>query len=84
MKMKRTGNYTLDIGCDKGYKITHIEWCKIPNGSSGDTLLYTFEIRTKSVHGDYYNKHICANRFTLTNNQTGKSLTFKANPARPT
>ena len=71
--MKRTGDYTLTIqkcwgeSSDKHYKITTIEFQKTSTNRQGERQIYTYDIRTKSAHGDYYNLHIRTSEFILTN-----------------
>ena len=77
--MKRTGDLTLNFENDRGYKILSIEWKKIKNGTQGNKQFYTFDIRTKSAHGDCYNKHFHASSFELVDNETGKINVYSAN-----
>lgn len=76
--MKRTGDYTVIFpkmqgeAADSCHRVTSVEWEKIRNGSQGDTPLFTFELRTKSAHGDYYNGRFHTRSFSLKNNSTGK------------
>ena len=76
-KTKRTGDYTLNIGSDRGYKINSIEWATKTFGPHK-----TFELRTKSAHGEFYDKHIgMVSSFELVNNKTGKKFKFTAGKA---
>ena len=82
--MKRTGDYTLIIPClatdkENSYQIKGLAFDKIPNGSSGGVPWHTFNIKTKSVHDDFYNLHIHASRLLLKNNVTGKVTSYDAN-----
>ena len=83
--MKRTGDYTVIFPKSAGetndseHKVSFVEWGKVQFGSQGGKPCFTFNIRTKSVHGDYYNKNLCSFRFQLKNNKTGKTTNYHAN-----
>jgi len=61
------------------YQIKSLQFDRVKNGSTGNKPNYTFDIRTKSVHGDYYNKHFHASKILLKNNVSGRTTTHTAN-----
>ena len=82
--MKLTGNYTLfmdkKLGQASGdtYEITAIDIKKERADSQGGKPLFWYTIKTTSVHGSYYNKHIgMVIGFTLRNNITGEKTRYQ-------
>jgi len=85
--MKRKGFFTLIIPCivtgkQESYPIVELEYTKVRNGTSGGKDMYTYDIRTKSPNGEFYNRHFHASRFTLLNEAGGTRTNHDANIER--